>query len=316
MSEEHFRKIALFCNIDRDAVIEEKDIKHSIYEVPVELQKQKLDSLILKYLNIEAPEASLSSWKRMISDIKNAEGEIEIALVGKYARLKDAYKSIYEALDHAGFAFRTKVNVKRIEAEDVEKKGADECLKGVAGILVPGGFGHRGTEGKIQAIEYARKNKIPFLGLCLGMQCAVIEFARNVCKLDGATSEEWYPKAEHKVIALMADQVDITDMGGTMRLGAYPCVLQPKTLARQLYRTEQVDERHRHRYEFNNEYKNLLESKGMIISGTSPDGNLVEIVEIANHPYFLATQAHPEFKSQPTKPHPMFKGFIKAAIEK
>ncbi len=315
MSEEHFKKIALFCNIDRDAVIEEKDIKHSIYEVPVELQKQKLDSLILKYLNIEAPEASLSAWKRMISDIKNAEAEIEIALVGKYARLKDAYKSIYEALDHAGFAFRTKVNVKRIEAEDVEKKGADECLKGVAGILVPGGFGHRGTEGKIQAIEYARKNKIPFLGLCLGMQCAVIEFARNACKLEGATSEEWYPKAEHKVIALMADQVDITDMGGTMRLGAYPCALRPKTLARHLYRAEQIDERHRHRYEFNNSYREIFEKKGMVFSGLSPDGRLVEIVEIPSHPYFLATQAHPEFKSQPTKPHPMFKGFIKAAIE-
>ena len=189
-------------------------------------------------------------------------------------------------------------------------------LKGVAGILVPGGFGQRGTEGKILAAEYARKNNIPFLGLCLGMQCAVIEFARNVCKLDGATSEEWLPEAEHKIIALMADQVDIKDMGGTMRLGAYPCVLKPKTLARHLYRTEQVDERHRHRYEFNNNYREIFEKKGMVFSGLSPDERLVEIVEIPGHPYYIATQAHPEFKSQPTKPHPMFKGFIKAAIEK
>jgi len=197
MTEEHFGKIALFCNIDRDAVIEEKDIQHSIYEVPVELQKQKLDSLILKCLNIDAPEANITAWKRMITDIKSAEDEIIIAIVGKYARLKDAYKSIYEALDHAGFAFRTKVNVKRIEAEEIEKNGAAELLKDMSGILVPGGFGQRGTEGKIQAVEFARKNKIPFLGLCLGMQCAVIEFARNVCKLKEATSEEWLPKAEH-----------------------------------------------------------------------------------------------------------------------
>ena len=318
MSEEHFRKIALFCNIDRNAVIEEKDIKHSIYEVPIELQKQKLDDLILKLLNVDAPEATLSSWKRMISDIKNtaSDNKIEIALVGKYARLKDAYKSIYEALDHAGFAYRTKINVKRIEAEDVEKKSAENLLNGVSGILVPGGFGQRGTEGKILAAEFARKNKIPFLGLCLGMQCAVIEFARNVCNLSEATSEEWNPKAKHKIIALMADQVDVKDMGGTMRLGAYPCALKPKTLARNLYRAEQVDERHRHRYEFNNDYREIFEKNGMVFSGLSPDERLVEIVEIPEHPYYIATQAHPEFKSQPTKPHPMFRGFIKAAIEK
>ncbi len=316
MSEEHFNKIALFCNIDRNAVVEEKDVLHSIYEVPVELQKQKLDSLVLKYLDIETPEANITTWKRMITDIKSTEAEIEIAIVGKYASHQDAYKSIYEALDHAGFAFRTKVNVKRIEAEEVEKKGAEELLKGISGILVPGGFGQRGTEGKILAVEYARKNKIPFFGLCLGMQCVVIEFARNVCKLEEATSEEWIPKANHKIIALMADQKNIDNMGGTMRLGAYPCVLKTKSLARHLYRTEQVDERHRHRYEFNNDYRFLFEEKGMIFSGLSPDERLVEIVELENHPYFIATQAHPEFKSQPTKPHPMFRGFIKAAIDK
>ena len=316
MSEEHFEKIALFCNINRDAVIEEKDVLHSIYEVPVELQKQKLDSLVLKYLNIDAPEANITAWKRMITDIKSTEDEIEIAVVGKYASHQDAYKSIYEALNHAGFAFRTKVNVKRIEAEDVEKIGAKELLKGMAGILVPGGFGQRGTEGKILAVEYARKNKIPFLGLCLGMQCAVIEFARNICNLEDATSEEWIPKAEHKIIALMANQKNIDNMGGTMRLGAYPCVLKAKSLARNLYRMEQVDERHRHRYEFNNSYRELFEKNGMNFSGLSPDEKLVEIVELNNHPYFIATQAHPEFKSQPTKPHPMFRGFIKAAIDK
>ena len=316
MTEEHFNKIALFCNIDRDAVVEEKDVFHSIYEVPVELQKQKLDSRVLKYLNIEAPEANISSWKRMITDIKNTEEKIEIALVGKYASHQDAYKSIYEALDHAGFAFRTKVNVKKVEAEDIEKKGAENLLNGMMGVLVPGGFGERGTKGKILAIEYARKNKIPFLGLCLGMQCAVVEFAKNVCNIENATSEEWNPEAEHKIIALMADQKDINNMGGTMRLGAYTCLLKSKSLARHLYRMEQIDERHRHRYEFNNFYRDLFEEKGMIFSGVSPDERLVEIVELENHPYFIATQAHPEFKSQPTKPHPMFKGFIKATIDK
>ena len=314
MSEEHFQKLALFCNIDRRAVIEEKDVQHSIYEVPLELQKQKLDDIILSYLSLDAPPANMASWRKMINALLSASQEVEIAVVGKYTKLRDAYKSIYEALDHAGFSLDTKVKIRSVEAEDIEKQGASEILKGVKGVLVPGGFGHRGIEGKILAIEYARANNIPFLGLCLGMQCAVIEFARNKCGLAGATSEEWDPEAEHQVIALMAEQKSISQLGGTMRLGAYPCVLKPKTLARSLYRSEQIDERHRHRYEFNNTYRERFEQNGMVLSGLSPDELLVEIIELPAHPYFIATQAHPEFKSQPTKPHPLFRGLVKAAV--
>jgi CTP synthase len=234
--------------------------------------------------------------------------------VGKYIKLRDAYKSIYEALDHAAFSYETRVKIRTVQAEDVEKKDAAELLKGVNGILVPGGFGNRGIEGKIRAIEYARTQQIPFLGLCLGMQCAVIEFGRNVCGLADATSEELNPKAEHQVIALMQTQKDVKQMGGSMRLGAYPCALQKDSVARALYRAERVDERHRHRYEFNNAYREQFAAKGMVFSGVSPDGLLVETVELAEHPFFLATQAHPEFKSQPTKPHPLFRGLIKAAL--
>jgi len=314
LSEEHFNKLSLFCNINRQAVIEEKDVKNSIYEVPLELQKQKLDEIICEYLSIDTPTANLGSWKKMVSALRNATQEVEIAVVGKYTKLRDAYKSIYEALDHAGFANELKVKVRSVEAEDIEKEGAAKILKGVNGVLVPGGFGHRGIEGKIQAIEYARKNNIPFLGLCLGMQCAVIEFARNKCGLEGATSAEWDPEATHQVIALMADQKSVSQMGGTMRLGGYPCVLKPKTLARSLYRMEDMNERHRHRYEFNNSYRQEFEENGIIFSGLSPDNHLVEIIELPSHPYFIATQAHPEFKSQPTKPHPLFRGLVKAAL--
>jgi CTP synthase len=314
MSEEHFKKLSLFCNVNQRAVIEEKDVKHSIYEVPLELQKQKLDDIICEYLNLDTPPANLAAWKKMVSSLRNATRTVEIAVVGKYTKLRDAYKSIYEALDHAGFANDVEVTVRSVEAEDIEKEGAAKILKKVDGVLVPGGFGHRGIEGKIQAVEYARKNEIPFLGLCLGMQCAVIEFARNKCGLKGATSEEWDPEAEHQVIALMAEQKSISQMGGTMRLGGYPCILKPRTLARSLYRTDQVDERHRHRYEFNNTYREEFEQNGIIFSGLSPDGMLVEIIELPSHPYFIATQAHPEFKSQPTRPHPLFRGLVKAAL--
>jgi CTP synthase len=250
----------------------------------------------------------------MISIIRHPSHEVEIAIVGKYVRLRDAYKSIYEALDHAGASYETRVKVRLVEAENIEKTGAAKLLKGSDGILVPGGFGHRGIEGKIAAVEYARKSKTPFLGLCLGMQCAVIEFARNVCALAGATSEEWDPKAEHQVIALMAGQKDVQQMGGTMRLGAFPCVLKSQSLARSLYRAEQVQERHRHRYEFNNNYREIFERHGMEMSGVSPDDLLVETVELRDHPYFIATQAHPEFKSEPTRPHPLFRGLVKAAL--
>lgn len=314
MSEEHFKKLALFCNIERRAVIEEKDVTLSIYEVPLELQQQGLDELVLEFLNMRAKPPALSAWKKMISSLRHPAHEIEIAIVGKYIQLRDAYKSIYEALDHAGFALQTRVKTRGVQAEDIEKKGAAALLDGVHGILVPGGFGYRGIEGKIAAITYAREQRVPFLGLCLGMQCAVIEFARNVCGLAGASSEEFHPKAEHKVIALMAEQKEVKDMGGTMRLGAYPCVLAPGTHARALYRAQRVEERHRHRYEVNNAYRDEFTRRGLIASGLSPDGRLVEIIELKEHPFFLATQAHPEFQSQPTRPHPLFRGFIKAAL--
>lgn len=315
MTKEHAQKLALFCNIHPDAVIEEIDVEHSIYEVPLELQRQKLDSLILSLLGITADDAHLSSWRKMVSTLRNPSHDVSIALVGKYARLRDAYKSIYESLDHAGFAYQSRVKVISIDAEELEKHTPEELLKGVHGILVPGGFGHRGVEGKIAAIRYARTQKIPLLGLCLGMQCAVIEFARNVCGIDDATSEEWDPTSTSPVIALMPDQKSMKQMGGTMRLGAYPCTLKEKTLARSLYRQETVSERHRHRYEFNNVYRDIFEKNGMIFSGLSPDERLVEIIEYNAHPFFIATQAHPEFLSQPTKAHPLFRGFIKATLE-
>ena len=314
MEEVHFQKLSMFCNVPRRAVIEEKDIKHSIYEVPIELEKQRLDDLVLEYLGIHAPPANLAAWKKMIGTIRQPKAEVEIAMVGKYMKLRDAYKSVFEALDHAGFSHEARVNVRHVEAEDVEKRGAAKLLKGVHGLLVPGGFGNRGIEGKILAIEYARKNRIPFLGLCLGMQCAVIEFARNVCGLQGSNSAEFDPDSKHHVIALMEHLKDVKQMGGTMRLGSYPCVLGSQTIARSLYRADQVDERHRHRYEFNNEYRAQFEQKGMVFSGLSPDGKLVEIIELPSHPYYVATQAHPEFKSQPTKAHPLFRGLIKAAL--
>jgi len=314
LSEEHFKKLALFCNVERRAVIEEKDVALSIYEVPLELQQQGLDELVLEFLNMRAKPPALSSWKKMISSLRHPAHTIEIAIVGKYIQLRDAYKSIYEALDHAGFALQTRVVTRGVHAEEVEKKGAAALLEGVHGILVPGGFGYRGIEGKIAAITFARQRRIPFLGLCLGMQCAVIEFARNVCGLAGASSEEFHPKAAHKVIALMAEQQQVKNMGGTMRLGAYPCVLANATQARSLYRSSNIVERHRHRYEVNNAYREEFLRHGLIPSGLSPDGRLVEIIELSGHPFFLATQAHPEFQSQPTKPHPLFRGFIKAAL--
>ncbi|NLF40503.1 CTP synthase [bacterium] len=315
MSEEHFRKLALYCNVERRAVVEEKDVQHSIYEVPLELHKQGLDNLVLDLLKVQARQPDLAAWSRMINAVTSAKKNVEIAVVGKYITLKDSYKSIYEAIDHAGFAHHTRVTVRRVDAEDVEKHGAAKLLAGIHGLLIPGGFGTRGIEGKLLAIEHARTRRIPYLGLCLGMQCAVIEFARNVCKLAGATSEEFDPKARHQVIALMLDQKSVTQMGGTMRLGQYPCVIRNHTLARALHRAACIFERHRHRYEFNNEYLKTFEKHGMAFSGMSPDGKLVEIIELPGHPFFIATQSHPEFQSQPTRPHPLFRGFIAAALK-
>ncbi len=309
-------KIALFCDVDRQAVIEGRDFQYSVYEVPVIFAEQGLDNIIISRLGLAASERDLSDWVAMLERLKDPEGQVEIALVGKYIRHKDAYKSIYEAFDHAGIANRVKVKVRRVEAEMLEKRPPAELLKGASGVLVPGGFGERGVKGKILAVENARENGVPFLGLCLGMQCSAIEFARNVCKLENSNSTEFDKRTPHPVIGLLPEQKSVTDKGGTMRLGAYPCKLVKGSLAYKAYGTEEVSERHRHRFEFNNEYREEFERHGAVFSGLSPDGQLVEIMELENHDWFVSTQFHPEFKSKPTKAHPLFRDFVKAALEK
>ncbi len=309
-------KIALFCNLEKKSVIEEQDKEFSIYEVPIGLVENKLDKLIIEKLNLEAGELDLTEFRELVNRILHPTRDVTIAVVGKYIEHRDAYKSIYESLDHAGFAFSSRVNVKRIEAEELEREGPEVALRGVDGVLVPGGFGMRGIEGKIQAIQFARECEIPFFGICLGMQCAVIEFARNVLGHEDANSTEFAADTRHPVICLLEDQKTITDMGGTMRLGAQPCVLEPGTLAAGCYGETEISERHRHRYEFNPEYKKEMLEAGMRMSGTSPNGNLVEVVEITNHPWFLAVQFHPEFKSKPHLPHPAFKSFVEAALKR
>jgi CTP synthase len=269
----------------------------------------------MELLNIWAGEPRLEDWERVVERWKNPTGEVTIAIVGKYVNLKESYKSLNEALTHGGIAHQVRVHHRYVDSEEVERQGAEAMLKGVDGILVPGGFGSRGVEGKIAAVRYARENRIPFFGICLGMQVATIEFARNVCELEDATSEEFDPQAEHKVVALMPDQVGILDKGGTMRLGAWPCVLQPESLVRRIYETDRVSERHRHRYEIANAYRPLLADRGMVFSGTSPDGRLVEMLELADHPWFVACQFHPDVKSRPTRPHPLFREFVRAAHE-
>ncbi|MCK6472847.1 MAG: CTP synthase [Planctomycetes bacterium] len=308
------KKIALFCNVDTEAVIEEKDVDHSIYEVPLMLLKQELDRIIAERLSLPVGRPRIRDWIDVVEDVKHLQKRVKIAIVGKYINHQDAYKSIYEALAHAGIAHKTKVEIERIEAEDLEKKDGLKRLEKVHGILVPGGFGQRGTEGKIAAVRFARERKIPYLGLCLGMQMAVIEFGRHVCGLAEATSSEFNADAKQAVIDLMANQRDVKDMGATMRLGAYPCVIKDGTKARAAYGKEQVAERHRHRYEFNNQYREVYEHRGMVFSGLSPDGRLVEIVEVTDHPWFVAVQFHPEFKSTPTDAHPLFKDFINATL--
>ena len=315
MEEDHRKKLALFCNVKPNMVIEELDVKNSIYEVPIELAKQELDLKILKLLGLPAQELDLSDWNRMLETaIRPKKGVVEIAVVGKYTSLRDAYKSIYEALSHGGIANDVKVKIHPVEAEELEHGDPSTILKDFHGILVPGGFGDRGVAGKIKAVEYARTHKIPFLGICLGMQCAVIEFAHNVCGLAGANSTEFAPSNPYPVIALMEEQKKITDLGGTMRLGAYPCLLKEKTHAIAAYGAGKISERHRHRYEFNSGFRKQLEEKGLIVSGTSPDGELVEMIELSSHPWFVACQFHPEFKSTPLSAHPLFRDFIKAAL--
>ena len=315
ISPEMRDKLALFCDIDCNAVIQNKTVA-SIYEVPLMLQEQNLDRIVLKKLNLDAGEADMTDWNIMVEKIINPSKTVTIAIVGKYVALPDAYLSVSEALKHAGIANDTAIQIKWIDAEEIEAEHIDlaSCFDNVAGILVPGGFGDRGVEGKIKAIQYARENKVPFFGLCLGMQLAVIEFARNVCKLTGAHSTEFSGETPHPVIDLMLEQVAVEEKGGTMRLGVYPCKVSEGTLTYQAYQDEIIYERHRHRWEFNNFYREQLTEAGLVIGGTLPKGSLVEIIEIKDHPWFLATQFHPEFKSRPTNPHPLFRDFIKASL--
>ncbi|HEY3324703.1 MAG TPA: CTP synthase [Planctomycetota bacterium] len=315
ITDEARRKIALFCNVDVEAVIVEKDVDHSIYEVPLALHQQSMDHLVAERLNLPVGKPRIADWIEVIESIKYPEHRVRIAIVGKYMKVQDAYKSIFESLAHAGIHHKTKVELVKIEAESLEKRGALSQLENVHGILVPGGFGERGTEGKMVAIRHARESKVPYYGLCLGMQLAVVEFGRHVCGLSDATSTEFKPGCQNPVIDLMPDQANIANKGGTMRLGAYPCVLRDGTKAAAAYGKKQISERHRHRYEFNNKYREVYEHRGMTFSGQSPDGKLVEIVELADHPWFVAVQFHPEFKSTPTAAHPLFRGFIKAALD-
>ena len=317
LSEDMKKKIALFCDVEPDAVINNLTAD-SIYDVPLLMEQEGLDHIALKKLGLADRPVDLSDWKDMVARIHNAKGVTRIALVGKYVKLHDAYLSVVEALSHAGYAYGTKIDIRWVNSEEIEENKPDlsEVFKDIDGIIVPGGFGYRGIEGKIDAIRYARENKIPYLGLCLGMQCAVIEFARNVCGMKKANSSEFIPDTPYPVIDLMSDQEDVTEKGGTMRLGIYPCKLKDGTKARKLYDNKEIIyERHRHRYEVSNELRPILEKAGLVISGTSPDGRLVEIIELKDHPYFEATQAHPEFKSRPNRPHPLFLGFIEAALK-
>lgn len=313
--KEHLEKLALFCNVRLERVIEEKDVTDSVYAIPRELRKQHLDEEVLKQLHLDIWPVKHTVWDTLVKKATQPKKECTIALVGKYIAIRDAYKSVHEALHHAGMAHNCKVNVKCVEAEELE--GNPRLLKGVDGILVPGGFGSRGVDGKIVAIKYAREHKVPFLGICLGMQCTAIEYARNVVGWKDANSTEFDEKTAHPVIDLMADQKGVTQKGGTMRLGAYPCVIEPGTLAAKLYKSTMISERHRHRYElsYDSEGRRALEKAGLKVSGTSPDGRLVEIVELPGHPYFIAGQFHPEFKSRPTEPHPLFEGLVRSALK-
>ncbi|MCI0650934.1 MAG: CTP synthase [Planctomycetes bacterium] len=308
------RKIALFCNVRQEAVFEEKDVDLSIYEVPLILRKQGLDALILDHFQFDPGPGDMDQWINMIEALRNPSAEVEIAVAGKYIELSDSYKSIYEAFTHAGVANRARVRLRKIQAEDLSNGDLDAALGGVHGILVPGGFGERGLLGKIRAAGYARTKRIPFFGICYGMHAAVIEFARNVLDLRDASSTEVSKDTSAPVITLLDEQFQVTDKGGTMRLGAYPCDLLPGSQAAKAYGTARVEERHRHRYEFNNKYRRQFEEGGMIFSGLSPDQRLVEIIEVKDHPWFVACQFHPEFRSRPVEAHPLFRDFVRASL--
>ena len=313
LDKEIRQKISMFCNVPYEAVIEVKDVDHSIYELPLMLQRERMDDLVCRLLHLDTPVANMTHWQEIIRKIIAPAHRVRIGVVGKYIELQDAYKSVYEAVMHGGIANDCGVEVVKLDAEDIERQGPDAVLKGLGGILVPGGFGERGIEGKILAAQYAREHKVPYLGLCLGMQIATIEFARNVLKLEKAQSTEFDAHSPHPVIDLQEDQKSVTKKGGTMRLGLTPSQLRPNSLAAKLYGAFVIHERHRHRYEFNNKYREQFEQAGFILSGTTPDGKLVEMIEIPAHPFFIASQFHPEFQSKPHQPHPLFKGFISAA---
>ncbi|MFS1511211.1 CTP synthase [Chengkuizengella sp. SCS-71B] len=313
LSEDMRNKLALFCDIDPNDVIEARDAD-TLYEIPLMLLDQHMDEIVVNHLKLETKPPEMTEWNQLVNKVKQLKHKTEIAIVGKYVALHDAYLSIVESLSHAGFEHQAEVSIRWVDAEEVNDDNVHDLLHGVGGVLVPGGFGDRGIEGKVSAIKYARENKVPFLGICLGMQVAVIEFARSVAGLEHANSSEINSETPHPVIDLLPEQKDIEDLGGTMRLGAYPCKLEKNTLAYESYGTELINERHRHRYEFNNDYRELLENAGLKVSGTSPDGRLVEMIELSDHPWFLASQFHPEFTSRPNRPQKMFTGFIKAAL--
>lgn len=319
LPDDMLKKIGLFCNVENRAVIAEKDRDFSVYEVPVSLHEKKLDDLIIEKLGLTqaSQPPHLDDWMKMLSKLKNPVHEANIAVVGKYMETHDSYKSIYESLMHAGIANSARVRITKVDAEDLEdEQRAESLLSGMDGILVPGGFGDRGIEGKIVAVKYARENNIPFFGVCLGMQCATIEFARNVLGFKDANSTEFTDDTRHPVICMMSEQENVQDMGGTMRLGKYPCELLLGSKAYEAYNAASIEERHRHRYEFNNQYRSQFTEKGFVLCGLSPDGKLVEVIELKNHPWFVAVQYHPEFKSKPTQAHPLFKDFVRAARDR
>lgn len=307
-------KIALFCNVPSDHVLQNLDVEY-LYEAPLAMEKEHLAQVACECLHLNCPEPDLDDWHKMVDDLRHPTSKVTIALVGKYVQLHDAYISVVEALKHGGITNHATIDIKWVDSETVTEDNVDELLGEVDGILVPGGFGTRGIEGMITAIKYARENKIPFLGLCLGMQLTIVEYARNVVGFRDAHSIEMNPNTTHPVIALMPDQNGIEDIGGTLRLGAYPCVLAKNSLAHSLYGTDNISERHRHRYEVNNDFRAVLTEKGLLLSGTSPDNRIVEMCELPGHPFYIATQGHPELKSRPNRPHPLFRGLIKAALK-
>ena len=317
MTDDMRQKLSLFCNVEQKAVIEEMDVKHSIYELPIMLAEEGVDKLVVERLGIKAPKSDMSAWKSIVRRLVSPSGGcVKIAVVGKYIDLQDAYKSIYESLAHAGVGNDCSVKILRIDSEDVERDGAEKYLSDADGILIPGGFGDRGIEGKILAAKYARENKIPYFGICLGMQIAVIEYARDVLELDGANSTEFNESTLYPVINLMDDQKDIVDKGATMRLGSYECALVEGSRAGKAYGQKSVRERHRHRFEFNNAYRKRLEDAGLVVAGINPKRNLVEIVEVKDHPWMVGVQFHPEFQSKPSKPHPLFCAFVGEALKR